>query len=170
TSGKYSVILKAKNEFGDSRKNFTIQVGTGLALTPPMGWNSWNVWALMSAPLLIGADLTKLNPFTFNLLSNREVIDIDQDILGKPAKRFKVDDLLEIWTKELSDGSVVVGLCNFGIQKHNIELNMKTIGLEGQYIIRDVWRQKDIGDLKGKFIANVKPHEVKLLKLIKKNN
>ena len=139
-------------------------------LTPTEQYAHISLWALMSAPLLIGADLTKLDPFTFNLLSNREVIDIDQDILGKPVKRIKVDDLLEIWTKELSDGSMAVGLCNFGIQDHNIELNLKTIGLEGQYIIRDVWRQKDIGDLEGKFISNINPHEVKLLKLIRKIN
>lgn len=139
-------------------------------LTPTEQYAHISLWALMSAPLLIGADLTKLDPFTFNLLSNREVIEIDQDVLGKPVKRIKINDLQEIWTKELSDGSVAVGLCNFGIQDRNIELSMKAIGVEGHYILRDVWLQKNIGDLEGKYIANVNPHQVKLLKLIKKNN
>ena len=136
-------------------------------LTPTEQYAHISLWALMSAPLLIGADLTKLDSFTFNLLSNNEVIDIDQDMLGKPAKRIRVDDLLEIWTKELSDGSLAVGLCNFGIQAHNIELNLKSVGLEGKYQIRDVWRQKNIGALSEKYITKVNPHEVKLMRLSK---
>lgn len=139
-------------------------------LTPTEQYSHISLWALLSAPLLIGADLSRLDDFTFNLLANSEVIDINQDKLGNAVKRIKIDDLLEIWIKELSDGSIAAGLCNFGILPHNIKLNWSDLNLEGQYIVRDVWRQENIGTFSKFYETNVKPHEVNLIKLIKGNN
>jgi len=137
-------------------------------LTPTEQYSHISLWAFMSAPLLIGADLSQLEPFTFNLLSNSEVIDIDQDILGGNVKQIKIDDLIEVWVKDLSDGSKAVGLCNFGILPHTIILNWADLGIDGNYTVRDVWRQKNIGTYSDSFESEVLPHGVKLLKLIKK--
>ena len=137
-------------------------------LTPTEQYAHISLWSLMSAPLLIGADLTQLNEFTFNLLSNSEVIDIDQDRLGKMPTRIKKDDLLEVWVKDLSDGTKVVGLCNFGILKHTIRLNWNDLGIDGNYILRDVWKQKDMGTFSNYFETEVNAHGVTLIKLRKK--
>lgn len=104
-----------------------------------------SLWSLFSAPLLIGCDMEKLDDFTLNLLTNDEVIDVNQDPLGKQATCLQTIGDLRIYVKELEDGSRAVGFCNFGIDI--IELSYKDftkLGINGQFIVRDLWRQQDI--------------------------
>ena len=83
-------------------------------LTPNEQYTHISLWSLLSAPLLIGCDLTKLDDFTLNLLTNDEVLEVNQDPLGRQARRvFKRDDV-EVWAKPLEDGSSAVGLFNVG--------------------------------------------------------
>jgi alpha-galactosidase len=120
-----------------------------------------------------------------NLLTNDEVIAVDQDPLVKPAKKMLVNNG-QIWYKPLDDGSVAVGLFNIDpyeilwdqakgdeIQerKYKIVLDLNQIGLRGKYKVRDLWRQKDIGIVNKKYIANVPYHGVSFVRLIPiKNN
>jgi len=110
-----------------------------------------SLWSLFSAPLLIGCDMEKLDDFSLNLLTNDEVIEVNQDPLGKQATCKQTICDLRIYEKELEDGSLAVGFCNFG--QDIVDLSYKDfekLGLNGQYKVRDLWRQKDICNIETK--------------------
>lgn len=71
-----------------------------------------SLWALLAAPLLAGNDLSTMKPETIAMLTNREVIAIDQGALGKQADRVRAEGSLEIWARPLTDGSKAVGIFN----------------------------------------------------------
>ncbi len=148
-------------------------------LTPDEQYTHISLWALLSAPLLIGCDLSQLDAFTLNLLTNDEVIAINQDELGKQATKLKKENGIEIWSKSLADGSYAVGFFFTGEQspadafvwdkepaKRKISLNLKDLGLNEARTVRDVWRQKDLGQF-SEFTAEVPFHGVVLVKLSK---
>ena len=83
-------------------------------LTPSEQYTHISLWCLLCSPLLIGCDMTKLDDFTLNLLTNDEVLDVSQDPLGRQAARIAQNGPLEIWAKDLEDGSKAVGLFNRG--------------------------------------------------------
>lgn len=128
-----------------------------------------SLWALMSAPLLLSCELTKLDPFTIGLLTNDEVIDIDQDPLGKFGTRLAGGEKLqdqEIIFKPLEDGSVAVGLFNLAASPKPIRVEFAAMKLAGKQKVRDVWRQKDLGEASDAYSAEVPSHGVLLLRLI----
>jgi hypothetical protein len=135
-------------------------------LTPDEQYTHISLWSLLSAPLLIGCDLTRLDDFTLNLLTNDEVLALDQDPLGRAAvPKAKAGDV-QVWVKELHDGSRAVGLFNLGEDSAAYLLNLKSVGLEGPFAVRDIWRQKDLEPAAGGTIASRIPaHGVVLLKL-----
>lgn len=117
-------------------------------LRPDEQYLHFSLWCLFSAPLLIGCDMEKLDGFTMNLLTNDEVIAVDQDPLGKQATCVKTIGELRIYVKELEDGGRAVGFCNFGIDKADISYrDLDVIGLNGRLQVRDLWRQKDIATI-----------------------
>lgn len=114
-------------------------------LRPDEQYLHFSLWCLFSAPLLIGCDMEKLDDFTLNLLTNDEVIALDQDPLGKQATCVKTIGELMIYVKELEDGSRAVGFCNFGLDKLEITYHdFSVTGLKGVLKVRDLWRQKDV--------------------------
>ena len=127
-----------------------------------------SLWSLFSAPLLIGCDMEKLDDFTLNLLTNDEVISINQDPLGKQATCIQTIGDLRIYVKELEDGSKAVGFCNFGTEI--IDLSYKDfdkLGINGQVNVRDLWRQKYISSIDtktGQLDLKVPVHGVMLYK------
>jgi alpha-galactosidase len=132
-------------------------------LNPDEQYTHISLWSLLDSPLLIGCDMTKLDPFTQNLLCNDEVIEINQDPLGKQAGRVYKKDGLEIWMKEMEDGSKAVGMFNRNIEPATIKADWIVLGLKGKQIVRDAWRQKDLGSFNDAFSAEVAPHGVKLI-------
>ncbi len=126
-----------------------------------------SLWALLSAPLLIGCDMEQLDEFTINLLSNDEVIDINQDPLAKPAVQLIKTDDYEIWTKELENGEIAVGLFNKSLLVKKISLNWSDLKINGKYTIRNVWKQMDMGYSDKNFETQVLPHGVVLVKILK---
>lgn len=127
-----------------------------------------SLWSLFSAPLLIGCDMEKLDDFTLNLLTNDEVIEINQDPLGKQATCLQTVGELRIYVKEMEDGSKAVGFCNFGFDKVQLSYkDFEKIGLSGKFNVRDVWRQKDISSIEtktGELMLNIPAHGVFLYK------
>jgi alpha-galactosidase len=130
--------------------------------------------------LLIGCDLSQLDEFTLNLLTNDEVLAINQDELGKQANRVFKGDGYEVWSKPLADGSIAAGIFftglespadafnwESGIPKRKLALNWSDLGIKGAYNVRDVWRQQDLGQFSGTFTAEVPYHGVVLVKLWK---
>lgn len=113
--------------------------------------------------------MEKLDPFTLNLLTNDEVIAVNQDALGKQATcQVKKGDL-RVYVKELEDGSRAVGFCNFGLEPVDVPFSdFQQLGLKGKLKVRDLWRQKDIAKLdtsKDKLPVKVPAHGVFLVKI-----
>ena len=136
------------------------------ALTPNEQYTQMSMWALFAAPLLIGCDLTKMDDFTLSLLTNDEVIEIDQDPLGKGAERIAANgDGTEIWARPLEGGGVAVGLCNFSDETKTVEFDFAANGLLGKWSVRDVWRQETVEAAATRYAAEVWPHATQLVRL-----
>jgi alpha-galactosidase len=140
-------------------------------LTPDEQYTHLSLWALQAAPLLIGCDLTQLDPFTLGLLTNDEVIDIDQDPLGKAARIGGPSDhstSIQFWIRPLSDGSTAIGMINLSETPSSDTISFADFELKGPQIVRDVWRQKDLGTFQDRFESGkIPPHGVLLLRLRK---
>jgi alpha-galactosidase len=137
-------------------------------LKPDEQYLHFSLWSLFSAPLLIGCDMEKLDDFTMNLLSNDEVIDVDQDPLGKEASCMDVIGDLRIYVKQLEDGSRAVGFCNFGLDKVHLSFkDFDKLAINGKQKVRDLWRQKNISTVdtkQGQLAIDVPVHGVLLYK------
>lgn len=134
-------------------------------LTPNEQYTQVSLWSLMAAPLIFSGDITRLDDFTLSLLTNDEVIDVDQDPLGKPGRRAAYAEGCEVWVRDLEDGSKAVGLFNRGELEATVTAHWSDLGLQGNQIVRDLWRQKDLGTFSGEFHAAVPRHGVVLLRL-----
>ncbi len=145
------------------------QVGWGSPhpthLTPDEQYTHISIWCLLSAPLLIGCDLGNLDDFTVGVLSNDEVLALDQDALGQQAACVATNGLVKIFAKDLEDGSKAVGLFNLDTNSVTASVQWSDLNLHGDRMVRDVWRQKDLGVFKGSFEAMVAAHGVVLVKL-----
>ncbi len=133
-------------------------------LTPAEQVTHITLWSLLSAPLLTGCDLSQLDPFTIALLTNDEVLAVDQDPLGKPAGRKMKSGSIEIWARPLVDSTTAVGLFNRGSGPTEITVNWSDLGLHGPLAVRDLWQQRDIGVFKS-FTVTVPRHAAVLLKI-----
>ena len=136
-------------------------------LTPGEQYTHISLWCLLSAPLLIGCDLSQIDPFTMNLLANDEVLAVNQDPLGKQARQIKANQNWQIWEKDLEDGSKAIGIFNLTDQPLNIPVDTRDLNITGRYELRDLWRQKDLGYIESHFEMSVNPHGAALMKLLK---
>ncbi|MBX3111411.1 MAG: NPCBM/NEW2 domain-containing protein [Fimbriimonadaceae bacterium] len=134
-------------------------------LTPHEQLTHITMWALQAAPLLIGCDLTQIDRFTLDLLTNHDVIDVDQDELGKPATRIAVDGQTEVWARPLADGSTAVGLFNRGEEPATVTAKFGDLKLTGRHRVRDLWRARDLGGFSGSYSATVPRHSAVLVKV-----
>ncbi len=124
-----------------------------------------SLWSLLSSPLLIGCDLTRLDPFTKALLTNDDVLDVNQDPLGKPALRIAAEGDTQVWARPLFDGTSAVGLVNLGSEKAPVRVTWAQISLAGSQPVRDLWQRKDLGLSKTAYTAMVPAHGCVLLKI-----
>ena len=134
-------------------------------LTPSEQYTHISLWCLMDSPLLIGCDMTQFDPFTLSLLTNDEVIDVNQDPLGKQAAPVSRVGQCEVWSKVLEDGSRAVGLFNRSRMEASVAAKWSDLGVTGKQTVRDLWRQKDLGEFADDFTATVSPHGVVLVKV-----
>ena len=110
--------------------------------------------------------MTQLDDFTLGLLSNDEVIAVDQDPLGKQATAVSgTDASVNIYVKDLADGTKAVGLFNLSEIPNTITVNWSDLGLNGSQHVRDLWRQKDLGNFDGKYSTEVGRHGTVLIKV-----
>jgi alpha-galactosidase len=124
-----------------------------------------SLWSLVSSPLLIGADMSQLDQFTLDLLSNDEVLGVNQDVLGKPAGRVSQDGHVEVWARPLADGTMAVGLFNRGPVAADVTAAWSVVGVSGAQRVRDLWQQKDLGTFRDSFTARVPRHGAMLVKV-----
>jgi len=134
-------------------------------LTPDEQYTHFSLWCLWSAPLLLGSPVEKLDPFTLSLLTNDEVIEINQDPLGRQAYLAQTEAGGETWIKRMEDGSKAAGLFNRSDKEITVNASWLPLGLYGKQRVRDVWRQKDLGIFEKNFSTKVPPHGVVLVRM-----
>lgn len=136
-------------------------------LTPNEQYLHMSLWSILAAPLLIGCDMREMDAFTLNILNNREVIEVNQDVAGIQGKRIRADNnrQTEVWSRPLSDGTVAVGLFNLSENWQEIGTTWKELNLNGKNLVRDLWRQKDEGLFTDSYSSLVPPHGVVFVKI-----
>ena len=134
-------------------------------LTPDEQYSYMSMWSLMAAPLIYSGDMDHLDAFTLNVLCNSEVIDVDQDPLGRQARVVRKTAEEFVLAKTMTDGSVAVGLFNLSGQAREMTVGWADVGVKGAHKVRDLWRQKDLGTVSGKYGATVAPHGVMLVRV-----
>ena len=134
-------------------------------LTPNEQYSYMSMWSLMAAPLFFSGDMSKLDALTLNVLCNAEVIDIDQDSIGKQASIVRKTSHEFILAKPLDDGSIALGLFNLSSKSRTLTIKWSDLGLKGRQKVRDVWRQYDLGTFKSGFATAVPTHGVILVRL-----
>jgi alpha-galactosidase len=121
-----------------------LEVGNG-GMTAVEYRTHMSLWALLAAPLLAGNDLSTMSPETMAILTNREIIAVDQDPAGVQGDRVKAEGGLEIWAKPLAGGAKAVGLFNLSDQPAWLEVHFAELGFVGPVKARDLWAAKDLG-------------------------
>ena len=134
-------------------------------LTPSEQYTHITLWSLLASPLLIGCDLAQLDPFTLNLLTNDDVLDVNQDPLGQQAVQVYKTAAYEIWARDLSDGRKAVGLFNKTDKPLNIPVEMKSLCLRGIWHLRDLWSQTNLGKVRVHFEMRTEPHGSRFIAL-----
>jgi alpha-galactosidase len=127
-------------------------------LTPNEQYVHITLWSLLASPLLLGNDLTQMDDFEVNLVTNDEVLAVHQDPLGKPADRISKNDMLEVWSRPLADGSLAVGLFNRDEMDMKVSVKWSDLAITGKHGVRDLWRQRDLGVFDGEFPSIVPRH------------
>ncbi|HTJ87716.1 MAG TPA: glycoside hydrolase family 27 protein [Terriglobales bacterium] len=138
-----------------------LEVGNG-GMTTTEYRSHFSLWALMAAPLMAGNDLRSMTPEIRDILTNKEVIAIDQDSLGRQGRRVAKDGHLEVWAKQLKNGDRAVILLNRSSSAQQITANWEQLGYPEHLSasVRDLWTHKDLGKSTGKFSAQVESHGV----------
>jgi alpha-galactosidase len=125
-----------------------------------------SLWALLAAPLLAGNDLSTMTPETVSLLTNREVVAIDQDKAGTQGERIWAEGPMEVWARSLADGSKAVALFNRHPGPMDMHVDFRQLGVNGLARIRNIWDAKDLASA-SEFSATVPGHGVVLLRVSK---
>jgi alpha-galactosidase len=141
-----------------------LEVGNG-GMTATEYRSHFSMWALMAAPLISGNDLRSMTAETHDILTNKEVIAVDQDPLGIQGHRVKKDGDSEIWAKQMQDGSRAVVLLNRSSSAATIRVKWTDIGYPGSVAasVRDLWAHKDLGTKTGDYTATVPSHGVSMI-------
>ncbi|MBV8905260.1 MAG: glycoside hydrolase family 27 protein, partial [Acidobacteriia bacterium] len=119
-----------------------------------------SLWSLLAAPLLAGNDLRDVAAPILGILTNQEVIAVDQDELGKQGVRVAKNGETEVWVKPLSDGAKAAGLFNRSADTARITARWSDLGLGGAAKVRDLWAHADRGSFTNEYSAEVPPHGV----------
>jgi alpha-galactosidase len=148
-------------------------------LSPDEQYTHISLWSMLAAPLLLGNDLARLDDFTLGLLTNDEVLEVNQDPLGKQGALLRKSDGREIWVKDLEDGSKAVGIFYpandytdpagyfqwDGTGPAEVSFSGTEIGFPHKYRVRDLWRQQELGSFTGNHAVKVPYHGVVLLRV-----
>jgi alpha-galactosidase len=124
-----------------------------------------SLWAILAAPLLAGNDLSKMTPETVALLTNKDVIAVDQDSAGKQGDRVWAEGPIEVWSRTLADGSKAVGVFNRHPSALPAEIDFRKLGFAGPVKAKDLWGVKDMGTISGPMAVKIPGHGVLFLRV-----
>ena len=141
----------------------SLEIGNGApdGLSPDEKQSTMTLWSIESAPLLLGTDLTKLDPADLPLITNREVIAVDQ--AGHPAHPVSQATPQQVWFAHNPDGSYTVALFNLGPDPATVTANWSDLGFSGGAFVRDLWSHGNLGVVSGSFSATLASHASRLL-------
>jgi alpha-galactosidase len=155
-----------------------LEVGNGMSINQDRA--QFSIWCILAAPLISSNDLRSISSQTLQILTNKEVIAIDQDSLGVQGFRHAVKDSVETWLKPLKNGEWALCLLNRSKSSKSVELNWKTINITDTlsnrvldttskeiYKMRNLWLKKNIGDTRKTLKTNIQAQDVLFLKLYK---
>jgi alpha-galactosidase len=134
-------------------------------LGPSEQYAFMSMWCLMAAPLFYSGDMSRLDDFTLNVLCNPEVIAVDQDSLGQCARVVPLTEDTFLMVKQMDDGSKAAGLGNRGQQQAAVTAKWSDLGISGKHVVRDLWRQQDLGTVDGQWSATVPRHGMVLVRV-----
>jgi alpha-galactosidase len=127
-----------------------------------------SMWCLLSAPLFIGANVEHIDPFTLSLLTNNEVLAVDQDARGKAANlTLTLNNKIEVWNKDLYDGQIALGLLNTTDTEQSFDFQFLSIGANSVYTVRDLWSKENLGRRLKSIACKIPPHGILLITLKK---
>jgi alpha-galactosidase len=135
--------------------------GTLDGLTNTQRQTNMSLWAMASAPMYLGDDLTRMDSFGKSLLTNTEVVAIDQESI--PALRVADASNLQVWEKPNGDGSYSVGLFNLGGASASIKVNWSQLGFGGSAAVRNLWTHTNLGSFNGSYTATAVPSDGSVL-------
>jgi alpha-galactosidase len=143
-----------------------LEVGNG-GMTTTEYRSHFSFWCLLAAPLMAGNDLANMTPEIKEILTNKEVIAVNQDPLGVQGRRVQKNGDSEVWSKQLKDGSRAVILLNRGPADADISVSWEGLGYPAHLSagVRDLWAKKDLGKSIGTFSAKVPSHGVVMIRV-----
>ena len=141
-----------------------LEVGNG-GMTLPEYHAHFSLWAMLAAPLISGNDLRDMKPEIQEILTNKEVIAVDQDKLGRQGRRVRKNGDLEVWARPLEGGNRSAVLLNRGTVEKSITVKWGDVDYPSQMSadVRDLWQKKDLGKFEGEFSAPVAPHSAVMI-------
>ena len=137
----------------------------GHCMTPNEAYTHFSLWCLYSAPLMMGFPLEKATPLTLSMLTNDEVLEVNQDSLGLCAALIQTPGRDEVWAKPMSDGSIAAGLVNMGYVERKVKFCFKMAGMRGKWRVRDLWRQKEEGVFENCYEVSIPGHATQLVRI-----
>lgn len=143
-----------------------LEVGNG-GMTAEEYRTHMALWAILAAPLLAGNDLSTMTPETIAILTNRDVIAVDQDAAGKQGDRVSAEGPIEIWAKPLADGSKAVGVFNRAPSPLTTQVDFSKLGFGHEVKAKDLWQSKDFGTIREPYTVMVPGHGVLFLRVSK---
>ncbi|MEO6982648.1 MAG: glycoside hydrolase family 27 protein, partial [Edaphobacter sp.] len=124
-----------------------------------------SLWAILAAPLIAGNDLAHMSKATLSILTNPELIAVDQDKAGVQGRRISQQGPLEIWMKPLADGTKAVAMFNLDWGEMPVTFRFTDIGMTGKHAVRDLWSHKDLGTFDQKFTVRIPKHGVAMVRV-----
>ena len=124
-----------------------------------------SLWAIAPSPLMLGNALPDTDTATLTLITNDEVLAINQDKLAAQAKRISQHLGTEIWVKDLADGSKAIGLFNRGCEPREVSVCWKDLGIKPPSNVRDLWDRKDLGSFPETFARTIPSHGAGLYRI-----
>lgn len=172
-AGYQSMLFNASSQLGLERyagpghwnDPDMLEIGNPGMDDPAMERTHMSLWALLAAPLIAGNDLATMSAGTRAVLTNREVLAIDQDRRGLQGRRVTQQGPIQLWARPLADGTLAAGLFNTLDHPLDATFDFKALGLHGALPARDLWRHRDLGDIDTRRVFQVPAHGVILLKL-----
>ncbi|HYG82911.1 MAG TPA: glycoside hydrolase family 27 protein, partial [Pyrinomonadaceae bacterium] len=154
-----------------------LEVGNGMSAGEDRA--HFSMWAMLAAPLIAGNDLRNMTKETRDILTNREVIAVNQDPLGVQGFQYSVKDKVEVWFKPLAGSDWAMAVLNRGESPHEFSFDWKNEQVGDtfakraarfdltEYAVRDLWSGRDLGTTRRALSATVPPHDILMLRLKK---